>query len=98
MLNFLIVDLNKIVRHLEKQSVLVPRSSRPMKLRSSEFGKAEMTAQRKPSFKPCIIVHGGAGTISSARRISSLSAVKEAVKAGYHVLLEVRSSLQLTRE
>ena len=69
-----------------------------MKLRSSEFGKAEMTAQRKPSFKPCIIVHGGAGTISSARRISSLSAVKEAVKAGYNVLLEVRSSLQLTRE
>ena len=52
-----------------------------------------MTAQRKP----CIIVHGGAGTISSARRISSLSAVKEAVKAGYNVLLEVRSSLQLTR-
>ena len=51
-----------------------------------------MAAQRKPSFKPCIIVHGGAGTISSARRISSLSAVKEAVKAGYNVLLEVRSS------
>ena len=91
MLNVLIVDLNKILRHLEKQSVLVPRPSRPKK-------KAEMTAQRKPSFKPCIIVHGGAGTISSARRISSLSAVKEAVKAGYNVLLEVRSSLQLTRE
>ena len=87
MLNFLIVDLNKILRHLGKQSVLVPRSSRPKK-------KAEMTAQRKRSFKPCIIVHGGAGTISSVRRISSLSVVKEAVKAGYNVLLEVSSSFK----
>lgn len=54
-----------------------------------------MTAQspqRKTSVKPCIIVHGGAGTILSARRISSLSAVKEAVKAGYNVLLEVRNT------
>ena len=38
-LNFLTVDLHKILRHLEKQSVPVPRSSGPKKRRSSERSK-----------------------------------------------------------
>lgn len=48
-----------------------------------------MPETRTP-FKPCIIVHGGAGNISTSRREQVLCAVTEAVKIGYGVLLEVR--------
>jgi len=43
-------------------------------------------AETNLPFKPCIIVHGGAGTIPSWRRKSALCAVKEAVKTGYQML------------
>ena len=46
-------------------------------------------AESNLSFKPCIIVHGGAGTIPLLRRNSALCAVKEAALAGYKVLQEV---------
>lgn len=41
-------------------------------------------------FKPCIIVHGGAGSVPMSKRKPALCAVKEAARIGYHVLLEVR--------
>lgn len=43
--------------------------------------------------RPCIIVHGGAGEIPIPRRTSCLSAVKEAAKIGYLMLLEGKSAL-----
>ena len=49
-------------------------------------------AETNLPFKPCIIVHGGAGTIPSWRRKSALCAVKEAVKTGYQMLTMVRES------
>ena len=52
-----------------------------------------MMAETSTPFKPCIIVHGGAGNISISRRGQVLCAVKEAVKIGNRVLLEVRFTL-----
>ena len=46
-------------------------------------------AESHLSFKPCIIVHGGAGTIPLSRRNLALCAVKEAALAGHKVLQEV---------
>ena len=54
-------------------------------------------AETSIPFKPCIIVHGGAGNIPISRREQVLCAVKEAVKIGYHVLLEVRFLKYFTR-
>jgi len=50
-------------------------------------------AETRTPFKPCIIVHGGAGNISTSRREQVLCAVTEAVKIGYGVLLEGASAL-----
>ena len=52
-------------------------------------------AETNIPFKPCIIVHGGAGNIPIPRREPVLCAVTEAVKIGYRVLLEVRSVPQI---
>ena len=41
------------------------------------------------TFRPCIIVHGGAGEIQIQRITPCLSAVKEAARIGYLTLLEV---------
>ena len=47
-------------------------------------------AETSVPFTPCIIVHGGAGNIPISRRDQVLCAIREAVKIGYRVLLEVR--------
>lgn len=47
-------------------------------------------AETNIPFKPCIIVHGGAGNVPMSKRKPALCAVKEAARIGYHVLLEVR--------
>ncbi|XP_074616178.1 isoaspartyl peptidase/L-asparaginase-like [Acropora palmata] len=60
-----------------------------------------MSEPTSPS-KPCIIVHGGAGSISSSRSdlevLCVLKAVKEAAQIGYQVLLAGGSSLDAVEE
>ena len=53
--------------------------------------------ERNRPFKPCIIVHGGAGSVPLQRRKPAVCAVKEAVKTGYQVLLQVRKVLLQVR-
>lgn len=84
------VSLRLMSRDPEEQS-----AHRGIILGSTIFSFITTMAETITTFKPCIIVHGGAGNISISRREQVLCAVKEAVKIGYCVLLEVRLTARL---
>lgn len=44
--------------------------------------------------EPCVIVHGGAGTIPASREEGKLRGVKKAARVGYKVLIESESAIE----
>lgn len=48
----------------------------------------------KVSTEPCVIVHGGAGTIPSSREEGKTRGVKKAARVGYRTLMKTESAIQ----
>lgn len=44
--------------------------------------------------EPCVICHGGAGTIPASREAGKLKGVKRAARVGYKILIETESAIQ----
>lgn len=44
--------------------------------------------------EPCVIVHGGAGTIPASREAGKVKGVKKAARIGYKTLIETDSAIQ----
>lgn len=44
--------------------------------------------------EPCVIVHGGAGTIPASREPGKIKGVKKAARVGYRVLIESESAIE----
>lgn len=44
--------------------------------------------------EPCVIVHGGAGTIPASREGGKLKGVKKAARVGYRTLIETESAIK----
>lgn len=50
--------------------------------------------KEKTTIEPCIIIHGGAGTIPVSREAGKFNGVKRAAKKGYRVLIETESAIK----
>lgn len=51
-------------------------------------------ATRAYNIEPCVIVHGGAGTIPASREEGKIKGVKRAARVGYRTLIETESAIQ----
>lgn len=49
---------------------------------------------RVKTIEPCVIVHGGAGTIPASREEGKLNGVKKSARVGYRTLIETESAIK----
>lgn len=49
---------------------------------------------REIKIEPCIVIHGGAGTIPQSRELGKINGVKKAAYAGYRELIESDSAIK----